>query len=152
MSEQKEFVITRKKSAHYICVLPALAGVYLVIRGAVLAVNDNAFYAALSVAGAFLIIFGLMVFLSDALKKKKTPQPQVIIAYENGVLHFPDFDCTADKIVEVRGEGRLYHGIRHRWGKIRIVLEDRTVEYDYVDEVEIACERLIGLMQESKYN
>ncbi len=25
------------------------------------------------------------------------------------------------------------------------MLEDRTVEYDYVDEVEIACERLIKL-------
>ncbi len=115
MSERKEFVIMRKKSEHYICVLPALAGVYLVIRGAVLAVNENAFYVALSVAGAFLIIFGWIVFLSDALKNKKILR--IIIAYENGVLHFPDFDCTADKIVEVRGEGRLYHGVRHRWGK-----------------------------------
>ncbi len=69
----------------------------------------------LSVAGAFLIIFGLIVFLSDALKNKKILR--IIIAYENGVLHFPDFDCTADKIVEVRGEGRRYHGVRHRWGK-----------------------------------
>ncbi len=130
------------------CVLPVLAGAYLVIRGAILAVNENAFYVSLSVVGAFLIIFGLMVFLSDALRNKKTPK--IIIAYENGILHFPDFDCTADKIVEVRGEGHLYHGIRHRWGKIRIVLEDRTVEYDYVDEVEIACERLIELMHASK--
>lgn len=73
------------------------------------------FYAVLSVAGAFLIIFGWIVFLSDALKNKKILR--IIIAYENGVLHFPDFDCTADKIVEVRGEGRLYHGVRHRWGK-----------------------------------
>ena len=129
---------------------PELAGVYLIIRGAVLAVNENAFYAALSVVGAFLMICGLVVFLSDALKRKKTPK--VIIVYENGVLHFPDFDCTADKIIEVRGEGHLYHGIRHRWGKIRIVFEDRTVEFDYVDEVEIACERLIGLMRESKNN
>ncbi len=105
MSERKEFVITRKKPAHYICVLPVLAGAYLVIRGAVLAVNENAFYVALSVAGAFLIIFGLIVLLSDALKNKKILR--IIIAYENGVLHFPDFDCTADKIVEVRGEGHL---------------------------------------------
>lgn len=109
--------------------------------------------------GDYIIIFSNVIFLLLGIfviavcfyvikDIKKTPQ--IILTYENGVLRHVNGTFSPLQIKNVEYRRAHARGISYRYGYLKIFLEDQTLTFKYVANVEQAHNRLIQLMLESR--
>lgn len=99
--------------------------------------------------GIIILVFSLVAFaISFKIVNDIVKTPQIIITYENGKLRCGNTEFSPSQIVNVEYRRAHARGISYGWGRIKIILQNTTVTYDYVADVEQVHNRLIQLMLE----
>lgn len=107
-----------------------------------------------SITGVFLIVIGVIcLIISVVVLIGIIRTPADIITRKDEFLCFPDgSSCNLSEIKQVNYRRASARGLQYKWGKIIIVLNDRTIIYNYVADVVQVHNRLIELMLKSKEN
>ena len=145
----REVIARRKDGLLTVYAMTAVVGIFCMLISAIIML----LYPSKSLHAGLISLFILGILfipVSVVYIVKICKTPEEIIAYEKGVLYFPDCTCSASEIKNVvyrcaRGRYYSYH-----WGKIIIALEDRALKYDFVADVVDVHNRLIQLMMEAK--